>query len=63
MKNRKDYYQRMKRRARNSAIWYQHNFEDIMKTSAMSVTEWTEHFRKLGKRYGLTEEFKENGII
>lgn len=24
---------------------------------------WGEYFAKLGKRYGLTEEFRENGII
>ena len=27
------------------------------------VVAWCDHFEKLAKRYGLTKEFKENGII
>ena len=63
MADRREHYQRMKRRARDSAVWYSNNFERIMETTDISSAEWTEHFRKLGKRYGLMEEFKENGII
>jgi len=27
------------------------------------LAEWQAHFKKLGKRFGLTTEFKENGIL
>lgn len=27
------------------------------------LAEWQAHFEKLGERFGLTEEFKENGVI
>lgn len=51
-----------KERAREEAIDWQldfqnHNYdyEDLM--------EFSEHFTKLAKRYGLTREFRENVII
>ena len=55
------YYQRMKRRARNTAIYWQEKFSE----KSMSYEELAEaqsHFEKLGKRYGLLTEFRENGI-
>lgn len=55
------YYQRMKRRARNTAIYWQEKFSE----KSMSYEELAKaqsHFKKLGKRYGLLTEFRENGI-
>ena len=55
------YYQRMKRRARNTAMVWQEQFAE----KAMSYEELAEaqsYFEKLGKRYGLLAEFRENGI-
>ena len=54
-------YQRMKRRARNTAMVWQEQFAE----KAMSYEELAEaqsYFEKLGKRYGLLAEFRENGI-
>lgn len=59
--NRKEYYARMKRRARNTAIFWQEQFAG----KAMSYEELADmqaHFYKLGKRYGLLREFRENGV-
>ena len=61
METRKEYYQRMKRRTRNSAIWWQHHFDDV--SDLFELCQVQQHFEKLGKRYGLIKEFKENGII
>lgn len=55
------YYQRMKRRARNTAIHWQEKFSE----KSMSYEELAKaqsYFEKLGKRYGLLAEFRENGI-
>lgn len=59
----KERYQLMKRRAENSAIWFSNNAEQILNDYPMSPGEWTDHFKKLGKRFGLLREFAENGII
>lgn len=55
-------YQRRKEKVRNEAIEWQldfcnHNYsyEELQKIQTK--------FEKLGKRYGLLEEFRENGII
>ena len=55
-------YQAAKDKARNEAIDWQascgeHDY------SYGEFAEWQEHFEKLGRRYGLLEEFRENGII
>ena len=55
-------YQQRKETARSEAIQYQHAIQG----EAMSYNEYiyiTSYFYKLGKRYGLIKEFKENGII
>lgn len=60
-KARQEYYNRMKRRARNTAIHWQEKFSE----KSMSYEELAKaqsHFEKLGKRYGLLTEFRENGI-
>ena len=54
-----EYYQRMKRRARNSAIFWQIHFDEY----DFSLEEVQAYLAKLGKRYGLLKEFRENGII
>lgn len=55
-------YQKNKARARQTAIAWQHELSN----GNYSIYEclraiW--YFEKLGKRYGLIKEFKENGII
>lgn len=55
-------YQQRKEQARNKAIDRQRDFENHS-YSWGELAEWTGYFEKLGRRYGLTEEFKENGII
>ena len=60
-KYNKEYYQRMKRRARDTALCWQEKFRD----SSMSwgeLAEAQDYFEKLGKRYGLLAEFRENGL-
>jgi hypothetical protein len=54
------YYERKKEAARQEAIEYSMSDKQY---SYSELYEKQEHFRKLGKRYGLIEEFKENGII
>lgn len=55
-------YNELKERARQEAIDWQLNFAN--ESHYMSeLVEWVEHFNKLGKRYGLLKEFRENGII
>ena len=55
-------YQELKNKAREEAKAWQldfannnHSYEEIGNVGG--------HFTKLAKRYGLTKEFKENGII
>lgn len=55
-------YQKRKNAARKKAIAWQHDFENH-NYSYGELAAWGEYFAKLGKRYGLTEEFRENGII
>jgi hypothetical protein len=55
-------YQQRKESARSEAIEYQHATQD----SNISWNEYiyiTSYFYRLGKRYGLIKEFRENGII
>lgn len=55
-------YQQQKERARAKAVECQHNFCENVYTW-QDLAEWGEYFSKLGKRYGLIKEFRENGII
>jgi hypothetical protein len=55
-------YQRNKEAAREQAIEFQMTHWDHS-YSWGELAELTNHFEKLGKRYGLLKEFKENGII
>lgn len=55
-------YQRAKENARAEAIEWQHDFADHAYTWG-ELADFGDHFRKLGKRFGLLREFRENGII
>ena len=55
-------YQELKNKAREEAIEWQRDFENHNYCWS-ELADWSDHFTKLGKRYGLTKEFKENGII
>ena len=57
----KNYYNRLKEAARNAAIEWKITSSD----EPMSWSEFADVcqcFYKLGKRYGLLKEFRENGI-
>ena len=55
-------YQREKQRARNKAVEWQNTFSEHS-YSCGELAYWGDYFNRLGKRYGLTREFRENGII
>jgi hypothetical protein len=48
--------------ARNEAITWQHDYADKSYSYA-ELSEFGAYFYKLGKKFGLVREFKENGII
>ncbi len=55
-------YQQKKEEARDEAVRWFYNITD--KQLFMSeVADYEEYFKRLGKRYGLLKEFRENGII
>lgn len=55
-------YQKSKERARQSAIYWQHELSNG-NYNWIECMRWIFYFQKLGKRYGLIKEFRENGII
>ena len=55
-------YAREKENVRQKAIEWQLDFNNH-DYSYGELAYFTEYFTKLAKRYGLTEEFRENGII
>ena len=55
-------YRERKEAAREEAIEYQFNFGEQSYTWS-ELAEATGYFEKIGKRYGLLKEFRENGII
>lgn len=55
-------YQENKEKAREKAIEWQRDFENH-NYSWGELAYYGAYFEKLAKRYGLVEEFKENGII
>ena len=59
---RKNKYQEGKKKARQKAIDFQVEFS-LMDWSWMDLCEASDYFRKAAKRYGLTREFVENGIL
>lgn len=56
----KKYYEKQEE-IRQQAIEWQLDFGNH-NYSWLEVSEWGAYFYKLGKRYGLLKEFKENGI-
>lgn len=54
-------YQQNKEKARDIAIQWQHENADY-NYSYEGLAILSEYFYKLGKKYGLLKEFKENGI-
>lgn len=55
-------YQKRKAAAREAAIKWQDEFESH-NYSYGELADWLAYFEKLARRYGLTEEFRENAII
>lgn len=55
-------YQRAKAGARDKAVEWQRDFCD-KNYSYGELAYWQGYFERLAKRYGLVEEFRENGII
>ena len=55
-------YQQAKERARQAAINIQATFSENAYYMS-DLAYFSAYFEKLGKRYGLVKEFKENGII
>lgn len=60
MAKKKTYAER-KEMARNDAINWQSDLA-INVYSWGELAFWADHFSRLGKRYGLLREFRENGI-
>lgn len=61
MMSTKQYYEKRKAEVREEAIEWQADFcnHDY---SYEEIAYYEEHFGRLGKRYGLLREFKENAI-
>jgi hypothetical protein len=55
-------YQRGKENARNEAKKWQIDVAD-KDLSWWDVAHFSDYFEKIGKRFGLIREFRENGII
>lgn len=55
-------YQKQKERARQTAINWQLDFSNHNYYYS-ELCYYAEYFEKIGKRYGLLKEFRENGII
>ena len=60
--NQKKTYAEMKEAARSKAIEWQMDFENH-NYSYGEITYFQSYFEKLGNRYGLLKEFRENAII
>lgn len=54
-------YQEMKEKVRNEAIDWQYNAANE-NYSYGELADWEGYFERLGRRYGLLTEFRENGI-
>ena len=61
MKNTKTTYEIKKEMARQEAIEWQNNLFNHDYTYG-ELAEFGYYFEKLGRRYGLLKEFRENGI-
>ena len=61
MSTKQSYYQKRKAEVREEAIEWQAEFGEH-NYSYGELAYYGDYFRKLGKRYGLLREFKENAI-
>ena len=59
MCDKQSYYQKRKAEVREEAIEYSYSEEEL---SYGELADRQDYFRRLGKRYGLLREFKENCI-
>lgn len=59
MSTKQSYYQKRKAEVREEAIEYSYSDEEL---SYEELADKQDYFRRLGKRYGLLREFKENAI-
>jgi hypothetical protein len=56
------YYNKRKAATRNNAIECQYEVNKLS-LSWWDICHMADHFERLGRRYGLLREFRENGII
>lgn len=63
MSGEKNYYAEGKAKAIEKAMEYQDSFSEGKQYSYGEMAEIQGRLEKLGKRYGLLREFRENGII
>ena len=63
MSRYQEYYRRGQAKARCEAIEYMDLFTNGEVLYWSDIAEYTERFKKLGKRFGLMREFAENAII
>lgn len=59
MSTKQSYYEKRKAEVREEAIEYSYSEEEL---SYGELADKQDYFRRLGKRYGLLREFKENAI-
>lgn len=59
--NNKNYYQKRKNAVHNEAIEWQYDFNNHS-YSWGEIAYYQEYFERLGRRYGLLTEFRENCI-
>ena len=59
---KKDYYAKRKAEVREEAIRWQNDFGEH-NYSYGELADFSDYFTRLGKRYGLLREFRENGVI
>ena len=55
-------YKEQKQKARELAVQWQYDFANN-NYNWEEISEFTDFFTKLGKRYGLLKEFRENGVL
>lgn len=56
---KQSYYQKRKAEVREEAIEYSYSEEEL---SYVELAEKNDYFERLGRRYGLLREFRENAI-
>ena len=56
-------YQTKKEEMRQKAVEWQKSFAEGQEYSYAELAEWDDYFMKAARKYGLMDEFRENGII